>query len=274
MVATKRPRDAADTAASASAVKKHRKGFRVGPENLPDGAWKRKVDRIKKDLIHKAKVRKAYRKVRATELGESRPRRVSSSKEHKNDKTRGNYDNDEEEDEGDHENVRGGDVSDSEEVEEDTAQSVPDNERLVSDGASEDETHSNRESRQNHTRGAGKPESGSQDIHGDAAKETSSNSQDQHQHPERRRRNQQPLRRPGYFDKAKAEAEKRQAVAAARNAEFERRDAERARRTADRERFNRALKKARTPGRDGQRRLGRESGLILEKIRRMTGDMK
>lgn len=171
--------------------------------------------------------------------------------------------------------MRGGDVSDSEEeAEEHAAQSAPDDEQLVSNGASEDETYNNRKAHQKHTREADKPESDSRDIRDDAAQEAQDNSQDQHQHPERWRRNQQPLRRPGYFDKAKAEAERRQSAAAARNAEFERRDAERARRTADRERFNRALKKARTPGRDGQRRLGRESGLILEKIRRMAGDTK
>ncbi|PHH71147.1 hypothetical protein CDD83_5264 [Cordyceps sp. RAO-2017] len=50
----------------ASASKKPRRGgFRVGPDNLPDGPWRRKVTKIKKDLIHRAKVKKAYAKIKA-----------------------------------------------------------------------------------------------------------------------------------------------------------------------------------------------------------------
>jgi hypothetical protein len=65
--------------------KKAKHGFRVGPENLPDGPWKRKgtyikpqsisprpranrhptVAKIKKDLIVKAKVKKEYAKIKA-----------------------------------------------------------------------------------------------------------------------------------------------------------------------------------------------------------------
>ncbi|KAF8544939.1 hypothetical protein BDD12DRAFT_800908 [Trichophaea hybrida] len=40
-----------------------KKGFSVGPANLPDGVYKRKVTKIKETLIHKAKVRKQYSKV-------------------------------------------------------------------------------------------------------------------------------------------------------------------------------------------------------------------
>ena len=46
---------------------------------------------------------------------------------------------------------------------------------------------------------------------------------------------------------------------------------ERERKTEIRERERRAMAKARKPGRDGQRRLGRESGVLLEKVRRMVG---
>lgn len=41
------------------------KGFSVGPANLPDGTYKRKVDKIKRTLIHKAKVKKSYSKTLA-----------------------------------------------------------------------------------------------------------------------------------------------------------------------------------------------------------------
>ncbi|KIX05689.1 uncharacterized protein Z518_03661 [Rhinocladiella mackenziei CBS 650.93] len=47
--------------------KKRRKGFSVGPANLPDGTYRRKTQKIKHDLIQKAKVKKAYAKVKAQE---------------------------------------------------------------------------------------------------------------------------------------------------------------------------------------------------------------
>ncbi|KAJ5097212.1 hypothetical protein N7456_007933 [Penicillium angulare] len=50
-----------------SAIKK-RKGFSVGPANLPDGTYRRKTQKLKSDLIQKAKVKKAYAKIKAEEL--------------------------------------------------------------------------------------------------------------------------------------------------------------------------------------------------------------
>ncbi|KAK5943985.1 hypothetical protein PMZ80_003266 [Knufia obscura] len=47
--------------------KKQRKGFSVGPANLPDGTYRRKTQKIKNDLIQKAKVKKAYAKLKAQE---------------------------------------------------------------------------------------------------------------------------------------------------------------------------------------------------------------
>ncbi|KAL4880883.1 hypothetical protein BJY04DRAFT_190300 [Aspergillus karnatakaensis] len=49
-------------------IQKKRKGFSVGPANLPDGTYRRKTQKIKADLIQKAKVKKAYAKVKAAEL--------------------------------------------------------------------------------------------------------------------------------------------------------------------------------------------------------------
>ena len=40
----------------------------------------------------------------------------------------------------------------------------------------------------------------------------------------------------------------------------------------ERERFRRAMAKARTGGPNGQRKLGRESKVLLEKVKRMVGD--
>jgi hypothetical protein len=47
-------------------TEKKRKGFSVGPANLPDGTYRRKVTKIKERLIHKAKVKKQYSKTLAT----------------------------------------------------------------------------------------------------------------------------------------------------------------------------------------------------------------
>ena len=46
---------------------KKRKGFSVGPANLPDGTYRRKTQKIKDDLIQKAKVKKAYAKLKTHE---------------------------------------------------------------------------------------------------------------------------------------------------------------------------------------------------------------
>ncbi|KAK2787406.1 hypothetical protein FQN53_005317 [Emmonsiellopsis sp. PD_33] len=71
-MAPKRPRDD-DTGAGGSMTKK-KKGFSVGPANLPDGTYRRKVQKIKTDLIHKAKVKKSYAKVKAEELANPAPK--------------------------------------------------------------------------------------------------------------------------------------------------------------------------------------------------------
>ncbi|KAI9171018.1 hypothetical protein HJFPF1_00497 [Paramyrothecium foliicola] len=63
-MSSKRP---AETSEAGLEAKRPRHGFRVGPENLPDGPWRRKVTKIKKELIHKAKVKKAYAKIKARE---------------------------------------------------------------------------------------------------------------------------------------------------------------------------------------------------------------
>ncbi|OJI97215.1 hypothetical protein ASPVEDRAFT_36614 [Aspergillus versicolor CBS 583.65] len=53
---------------------KKRKGFSVGPANLPDGTYRRKAQKIKADLIQKAKVKKEYAKVKAAELAAPQPK--------------------------------------------------------------------------------------------------------------------------------------------------------------------------------------------------------
>ncbi|KAI5865078.1 hypothetical protein GGS23DRAFT_407645 [Durotheca rogersii] len=204
-MAPKRPLDS--DSAEAPAAKKHRKGFRVGPQNLPDGPWKRKVDKIKKNLIHKAKVKKAYKKIKAAELASS-----SSSKPEL--------------------------AAAAEGAEEapSSAQIHPERQAMLGE---------------------------------DDQPDPSSLPPDDVRSPRKRRGK---ARKPGYFDKALLKAEVKKAEAEARAQEAEKRKEERNRKSAERERFRKAMAKARAPGRDGQRRLGRESGLLLEKVKKLVGE--
>ncbi|XXG98994.1 hypothetical protein Hte_005327 [Hypoxylon texense] len=206
-MAPKRPLES--DGAATPAAKKLRKGFRIGPENLPDGPWKRKVDKIKKDIIYKAKIKKAYKKIKAAEQISSKPDTT--------DPTTATDDVDTAPQSPTIHPERQAMLEEDEEPEPSPPPPPPSNERY-------------------------KP-----------------------------RRHRQKQRKPGYFDKATAEAERKQAEADARAQEIEARNAERNRKIAERERFRKALAKARTPGRDGQRKLGRESGLLLEKVKKLVG---
>jgi hypothetical protein len=86
------------------------------------------------------------------------------------------------------------------------------------------------------------------------------------------RERRQQRQRPAYFEKEVAIAEKRKAEAEARRADFERRNKERNEKIEERERFRRQMAKARTGGKNGQRKLGRESTVLLERIKRMVGE--
>ncbi|GAW24628.1 hypothetical protein ANO14919_142190 [Xylariales sp. No.14919] len=246
---------------SGPAAKKHRKGFRVGPENLPDGPWKRKVDKIKKDLIHKAKVKKAYKKIKTTELATP----SSASKPALQDINAGSVtivktDTDIDttiygEDRGDgggsedDDNDERGQGGGEETTEPPSPQIHPQRQALLDDDDDDDVGHAPAE----------------------ANREGANQSSEDKQRRGQRERPSRQKRKPGYFDKALTVAERKKAEAAARVAEQERREAERQRKTEEREHFRRAMAKARKPGRDGQRRLGRESGLLLEKVKKMVG---
>ncbi|KAJ5832100.1 hypothetical protein N7474_000411, partial [Penicillium riverlandense] len=64
---SKRSAESAADSRPAEPPAKKRKGFSVGPANLPDGTYRRKTQKIKTDLIQKAKVKKAYAKIKAEE---------------------------------------------------------------------------------------------------------------------------------------------------------------------------------------------------------------
>lgn len=77
---------------------------------------------------------------------------------------------------------------------------------------------------------------------------------------------------PKYFEKEVGIANKAKAEAAARKAEWEKNQAEKKARIEERERFRRQMAKARSGGRNGQRKLGRESVVLLERVKRLVGE--
>lgn len=79
-------------------------------------------------------------------------------------------------------------------------------------------------------------------------------------------------KRPAYFEKEQSFAQQKKEETEARQSEYERRDRERRERIEERERFRRAMAKARTGGKNGQRKLGRESKVLLERVKRVVGE--
>ena len=76
--------------------------------------------------------------------------------------------------------------------------------------------------------------------------------------------------KPVPFAKEHEQAQQRKREAEERRAAREEAARERERKLLERERFRRAMAKARQGGRNGQRKLGRESGVLLERVRRMV----
>jgi len=78
-------------------------------------------------------------------------------------------------------------------------------------------------------------------------------------------------RRPGYFDKELTEGGRKRQAADARRKETERRGDERGSKMAERQRIKKKAKKAHMYLANGQKKLGRESSILLEKVQRMMG---
>jgi hypothetical protein len=79
-------------------------------------------------------------------------------------------------------------------------------------------------------------------------------------------------KKPGYFEKEQEFAERKRAEAEAKRLEYERSQKERKEKIEERERFRKTMAKARMGGKNGQRKLGRESTVLLEKVRRIVGN--
>lgn len=87
---------------------------------------------------------------------------------------------------------------------------------------------------------------------------------------QRHRRSKQP--KPVPFEKEARLAQQRREEAEMRRRAFEDSRVERQQKIQERERFRKAMAKARTCGKNGQRKLGRESKVLLEKVKRVMGE--
>lgn len=196
-----------------------RKPITVGPANLPDGTYRRRAQKIKKNLIEKAKVRGNYAKLKAKQQNRDAP----FAKE------------DEHELSGD-EDVRArgragpapGDPFDSADEDDDDN----DDKNSANNAARQPSSKANQAIPQGHVR---------------------------------------PKSRPSPFARESDIAAERAANISARRQAHQESIREKEARNEERERFRRAMAKARRPGARGQRKLGAESGVLLEKARRMMG---
>ena len=200
-------------------AKKQRKGFQVGPANLPDGSWRRKNDKIKAGLIEKAKIKKEYAKLKQREQPE--PSKVRYEEDMQAESTP---------------QLRSGSPN---------LELHPDRQNLIS-GANND------------TRNAEEDDSEEADEAGTAKARPA------------KRKSTRPAK-PVPFARETRHAEQRQKEAADRAEQWEKSRRERAEKLEDREKFRRAMAKARAGGKNGQRKLGRESSVLLAKVKRMVG---
>lgn len=214
-------------------------GFSVGPANLPDGTYRRKTQKIKNDLISKAKVKKAYAKVKAHE--------------------------DEEEE------VRYDPYT---EVEDPTRPAQPAQEQVKEDAGSEDqpqaptnEIHPDRQAMLDTPEEFIRPST--QPVRQQKARRGRNNMGDEESNAnlsalgERGSRPREAPRdstRPIRYQKEFEQAEEKKTQEAARLSAQKQRKRERE-----------AMTKAKKPGKDGKQKLGRQSDILLSRVKRLVG---
>ncbi|KAI4254963.1 MAG: hypothetical protein LQ352_002789 [Teloschistes flavicans] len=187
--------------------KKIKKGFSVGPANLPDGTYRRKVKKIKDNLIRKAKVKKSYSKIKEKEP-------MIPTKYYIEDPT-------------------------------------PENDNAPAPPASMD-VHPARQAML-------------------AEPEAPLPPKDSHTpQKSRERRPRKPKHVP--FEQEAHLAQQRKEEAQARREAAEKGREERQRKMEERARFRKAMAKARTGGKNGQRKLGRESKVLLERVQSLVAE--
>ena len=229
MPAEKRKQDA--TSAPDGDRKKAKKGFQVGPANLPDGTYKRKAKKIKDSLIERALIQKQYARLK-----------------------------------------RQGKIPDAQ----DDAIPVPASAHLdqtttitpTNDDGEKDES------------AAPPPKEASPPSapHPDRANLMTRPSLSPEPAPvlrapkERKPREHKPKFQP--FSKEHAQATARKEAEEARRRDIEEGHRERKRKIEEREKMQRAMAKARKGGINGQRKLGRESNVLLMKVQKMVAEGK
>ncbi|KAI9819776.1 MAG: hypothetical protein M1826_001085 [Phylliscum demangeonii] len=186
-------------------------GFTVGPAHLPDGPYRRRVQKIKKDLIQKAKVKKSYAKIRQREL---LPDPVKDD---------------------------------------DRKQPAP------MQPAPSVDLHPERASMlEEEVRETGQGPHGGDDDDDEVENAA---------HRPRRRQ-----AKPDPFQRELLLAQARKAEAEERRRQRDEAEREREQKREARERHRRAMAKARTGGKNGQRKLGRESKMLLERVKKMVAE--
>ncbi|KAM0283065.1 hypothetical protein ACHAQH_002666 [Verticillium albo-atrum] len=279
MAPSKRTRDATEDGASSAPQKKHRKGFKVGPDNLPDGPWKRQLTKKKERLIANAKVKKAYAKIKKRELAAATPSKPLPA-QHENEAPPPSPPQADEPAApcpGPDDNAASPPPPPQSAPEPSSAPAAappttsppdedpafhPDRQAMLDNDG---EAPNPNEIRIKPVATAASGAAAASDEATEAAQNSGVRGKGAYFNPKRRGH------KPGYYEKQLAQADTRRAEAAARAAEAERRNQERERKVADRVRYRRAMAKARSGGENGQRKLGRESNLLLEKVRRLTG---
>lgn len=88
---------------------------------------------------------------------------------------------------------------------------------------------------------------------------------------ERPRQGRQLRQKPTPFKKEAQLAQQRREERANKQKEFEESCRQHQAKVEERQRFRKAMAKARSGGKDGQRKLGRESKVLLEKVQRIVG---
>ncbi|KAL6719859.1 hypothetical protein ACLMJK_001780 [Lecanora helva] len=202
-MAIKRSAQALEAPEDSHENKKPKKGFSVGPANLPDGTHRRKVQKIKQDLIRKAKVKKSYNKLKEREnFDSSKPTYNPLAPEPEQPPT--------------------------------SLELHPERQAMLDEPSTAP---------------------------------TQAPPSDQ---PSQKRRPPRP--KPVPYNKEAQLAQQRKEEREARRKEIEEMNRQREAKREERERFRRAMAKARSGGKNGQRKLGRESKVLLEKVQRLVGD--
>ncbi|KAL9013563.1 MAG: hypothetical protein Q9173_001752 [Seirophora scorigena] len=202
----RRDDDDPDVNAPDTHPKKAKKGFSVGPGNLPDGSYRRKTKKIKDNLIRKAKVRKSYSKIKGNEPVVL-PKYYSEAP-------------------------------------------PPDPEKSPASM----ELHPARQAM----------------LKEPLIKHVPSHVVPAESEWPRHKRHRKP--KPVPFEKEARLAEHRRKEDEQRRQEAEKARVNRQRKIEERERFRKAMAKARTGGKNGQRKLGRESKVLLERVQKIISD--